>query len=211
MRTRPRSSTCASPDLYFYAGGSRRCRVRRAVPGGAEKSPGGSGDHRHLQRGRLYGGGDHRLCPLPVLLHAGFRFPWRSAGLLSGLQPVLEGRFKPSADHPGGRGGERHVFRIVQRPEFHDRGECLRSRRHCQRKYYHEDLGGRGDPAPLCGCRPAPGPLPRGTVQSPVSGRSDRQKSGRQRERSADPDLSGSGCCWRESPRRWREPSVFWG
>ena len=46
---------------------------------------------------------------------------------------------------------------------------------------------------PYVGCRPAPGPLPRGTVQSPVSGRSDRQKSGRQRERSADPDLSGSG------------------
>ena len=55
-----------------------------------------------------------------------------------------KGGFKPSADHPGGRGGERHVFRIVQRPEFHDRGECLRSRRHCKRKYYHEDLGGRG-------------------------------------------------------------------
>ena len=69
-----------SKDHNLYAGGSSGGCFRCTLSGRAEKSPGGSGNHRYFQRRRLCSGDHYGSGPRLVFLYTPFclsgRSPW---------------------------------------------------------------------------------------------------------------------------------------
>ena len=62
-----------------------------------------------------HGGTHYRVCPHAVLFYAPVCFSRRHDRFSSGVQPFLERRAQPPADHSGGRSGQRHVYGVNER------------------------------------------------------------------------------------------------
>ena len=75
-----------------------------------------SGDYWHLQRSQLCGGAGYSICPVALLFYAALCIWRRRIGIFLSVYAVVEGRLKPSSDHPCGCCGAGDVLGTLKRP-----------------------------------------------------------------------------------------------